>query len=180
MSPFLCSFHYREKEKPKHSTEKSGSPVTVVLVELYWAAWCETLTTDTCSYILYLKHSLGYLNVKTTTLDLLQYQQAGRKTEEAFSQDLSLGTVVNIPPCVQGDTGSPVRVWEEAAAAEKYYLHHRSSLGLSSHWQPHKACPETDDSATKTTQVSGRRPPGAEKQSHTKDLVDTAEKRDWK
>ncbi|KAA8580800.1 hypothetical protein FQN60_013758 [Etheostoma spectabile] len=39
---------------------------------------------------------------------------------------------------------------------------------MSSHWQPHKACPETDDSATKTTQVAGCRPPGAEKLGHTK------------
>lgn len=34
------------------------------------------------------------------------------------------------------------------------YLHHRRSPGLSTHWQPHKACLETDDNATKTAQVA--------------------------
>lgn len=38
--------------------------------------------------------------------------------------------------------------------SRKRYLHHRCSPGLSTHWQPHKACLETDDNATKTTQVA--------------------------
>lgn len=36
----------------------------------------------------------------------------------------------------------------------KHYLCHRRSPGLSTHWQPHKACLETDDNTTKTTQVA--------------------------
>lgn len=39
-------------------------------------------------------------------------------------------------------------------SSKKHYLHHRCSAGLSTHWQPHKACLETDDKATKTTQVA--------------------------
>lgn len=65
--------------------------------------------------------------------------------------------------------GIPKFLWESGrSSGRKHYLHHRCSPGLSSHWQPHKACPETDDSATKTTQVAGCRPPGAEKLGHTK------------
>lgn len=40
------------------------------------------------------------------------------------------------------------------AAAGSAIFHHRRSPGLSTHWQPHKACVETDDNATKTTQVA--------------------------
>lgn len=84
-----------------------------------------------------------------------------------FTETFLGGTgAVNIAPSVQEHQSSCESLRE--AAAEKHYLHHRCSPGLSSHWQPHKACPETDDSATKATQVAGCRPPGAEKLGPTK------------
>lgn len=99
------------------------------------------------------------------TLKLWQNKSSGRKTRKTFSQDFcwtgwGLQTLLLV--------SSNTRVlWEPGrSSGRKHYLHHRRSLGLSSHWQPHKACPETDDSATKTTQVAGYRPPGAGKHSH--------------
>lgn len=102
---------------------------------------------------------------------VLKYKQTISHTNQLNSfPGFLFGTVswadVNIAPCVQ-QHWSPVRVSGRRSSRE-HYLHHRCSPGLSSHWQPHKACLETDDSATKTTQVAGCRPPGAEKLDHTK------------